>query len=226
MMGRHRVLACLAALLLAGCAGGSKVGKVATGDAAPDSLPVCHGHGCKLRTTVALDRSQWDSVAALFAPAPATAAEERDRIARAVGRIERLVGLKAGTAEDLGENQLIAAAGQLDCIDETANTQTYLRLLQDAGLLRWHEIAAPADRGWPVDTWVHNTAVIAEREGGARYTVDSWFFDNGQPAAVVPLEDWLDGWQPSEADTTAAERLAALDAAAAPPTLMARAGAR
>jgi hypothetical protein len=211
-MGRHRLLACLAALLLTGCAGTSRVGGLAADDAAPDSLPVCHGHGCKLRTVVALDPAQWDSIVALFAAPTATPAEERERVARAIGRLERLVGRKAGTADDSGENQLLAMRGQLDCVDETANTQTYLQLLGRRGLLRWHKVGSPAHRGWPADSWVHNTAVLAEREGGARYAVDSWFYDNGRPAAVVPLESWLEGWRPEQADRAEADRLAALDA--------------
>lgn len=32
---------------------------------------------------------------------------------------------------------------------------------------------------------------------GARYVVDSWFVDNGEPAVVLPLADWLDGEGPN-----------------------------
>ena len=24
------------------------------------------------------------------------------------------------------------------------------------------------------------------------YVVDSWFYDNGQPAVVMPLDDWME----------------------------------
>lgn len=32
---------------------------------------------------------------------------------------------------------------------------------------------------------------------GERYAIDSWFVDNGEPAVVLPLADWLDGEGPN-----------------------------
>ncbi|THF62290.1 hypothetical protein E6C76_18355 [Pseudothauera nasutitermitis] len=32
---------------------------------------------------------------------------------------------------------------------------------------------------------------------GARFVVDSWFVDNGEPAVVLPLQDWLNGEGPN-----------------------------
>jgi hypothetical protein len=207
-------------LLLAGCADGrSQVGRVLPESATPHQLPVCHGYGCKLRTVVALSEPEWSRVASLFSPPAATAAAERHQIALAVGRIERLVGPKAGTSRDSAENDLTASGGELDCIDEAANSTTYLRLMAQAGLLRWHVVASPAGRGRFFDGWPHNTAVVAERKSGARYAIDSWFFDNGRPAAVVPLPEWLAGWHPSDSDVDRADMLAAVDAANGGPPL-------
>lgn len=33
-------------------------------------------------------------------------------------------------------------------------------------------------------------------EAGARFVVDSWFVDNGKPAAILPLDEWMDGGGP------------------------------
>lgn len=211
-----RVWGGIIALLLAGCASRVPLGELAATHPTLAELPVCHGHGCKIRTVVSLDETQWGAVTAIFEPLPESPADERERIARAIGELERLVGAKAGTAHDSGQNQLIGASGQLDCVDETANTQTYLRLLQNAGLLRWHAVASPASRGWPEDTWVHNTAVVAMRDTGTRYAVDSWFFDNGEPAVVVPLQDWLDGWEPGDESGSPASLDAGGDAPSTP----------
>jgi hypothetical protein len=35
-------------------------------------------------------------------------------------------------------------------------------------------------------------------ESGGRYVVDSWFFDNGQPAAVMSLARWQAGESPDD----------------------------
>lgn len=37
----------------------------------------------------------------------------------------------------------------------------------------------------------------AARSDGARYVVDSWFVEQGEPAVVLPLADWLDGDGPN-----------------------------
>ena len=40
------------------------------------------------------------------------------------------------------------------------------------------------------DQWPHYTATMVELATGQRYTLDSWYFDNGQPALVVRNETW------------------------------------
>jgi hypothetical protein len=45
---------------------------------------------------------------------------------------------------------------------------------------------------------VHYSAVIEELADGeaARFVVDSWFVDNGQPAVILPLDEWKKGAGP------------------------------
>jgi hypothetical protein len=38
----------------------------------------------------------------------------------------------------------------------------------------------------------HWSAAIEERTSSMHYVVDSWFYDNGQPAVVMPLDDWME----------------------------------
>src|SRR3546814_6495417 len=47
----------------------------------------------------------------------------------------------------------------------------------------------------------HNTAVVVDHATGISYAVDSWFFDNGTPAVVLPLVVWRSGWDPQSGDT-------------------------
>ncbi|HFD81307.1 MAG TPA: hypothetical protein ENK05_13085 [Gammaproteobacteria bacterium] len=142
-----------------------------------------------------LDARQWQQVRALFATV-ADAPGERKRIAAAIGLLENQVGRIAGTWRDRGGN--IAGSGlpgQLDCIAESKNTTTYLKLLARDGLLRWHRVDARRLRHpWILD--LHWTAVIRERGSGRAYAVDSWFLDNGQPPYIQPLGDWLSGRRP------------------------------
>jgi hypothetical protein len=104
----------------------------------------------------------------------------------------------AGTTGDRGGTfESFGIGGQLDCVDEAVNTSVALAMLKADGLLRWHDPGPVAGRGnMLAGEWPHRSATLVER-GGARFAVDSWFDDNGAPARVVPLEDWLAYWRPS-----------------------------
>jgi hypothetical protein len=184
--------------LLAGCQATveARVASLVETGAAPAKFDVCHGSGCRVRTAVSLTAEQWARVRAEFAE-DRDAPEERARIADVIGLMERLVAKPAGTARDVGRN-LIAAdqSTQLDCVDEAVNSTTYLRMIDADGLLRFHAVEWPAHRGGMLHA--HNTAVVRETATGERYAVDSWFFDNGVPPAVLALEVWRNGWQPGD----------------------------
>jgi hypothetical protein len=169
----------------------------ATGTASPgqQSFFVCTDYHCDVGETVALTDRQWQTLRDLFA-ADASPAEEREGIRRAIALFETHVGAITGTWRDLAGN--VAGAGQpgqLDCIAESKNTTTYLKLLFDAGLLKYHEVE-PRQVRHPLIFNVHWAAVIRERGSGARFAVDSWFLDNGHPSEIVPLDVWLHGYEP------------------------------
>jgi len=200
--GGLSVLAGLA-LALAGCgtSGGGYEEMMAerqVAGARVDAFTICHGHGCRLRSDVALTASEWAPVADLFAEPAADARAERGRIASAIGVLEAAVGRKAGTAADRGGTfNAMGGDDQIDCYDETTNTSVYLTLLEKAGYLHWHKLQGWAGRGVLIDgAWPHQSAVVIEIASGKAYAVDSWFEDNGHAAHVVPLEQWRAGWKP------------------------------
>jgi hypothetical protein len=86
---------------------------------------------------------------------------------------------------------------QMDCIDETTNTNTYLAMMYHDGLLEFHVPAGEARRILPY-LFLHATAVIRETGTNRKYAVDSWFLDNGRPAFVIPLSVWRWGWTPGD----------------------------
>ncbi len=186
--------ATLVSLWLTACAGAPAPEPPAP---SPRHLPVCWGHGCANRETVSLNDAEWQRVRAYFGPSARDAETERARIARAVGELERIIGPKTGTDVDRGGTfPGLFRRGQMDCIDESTNTTNYLRLFAAQGLLRWHAVGEDATRGYFLFGWPHTTATIRENDSGAEYAVDSWFFDNGVDAVVVPLRQWRDGWSP------------------------------
>lgn len=162
-------------------------------------LPVCFGHGCSTVRRIALSDADWRRVAAHLTPPAPSPAAEREQIRQAVAEMERIAGRLAGTFDDRAGD--LSGFGnlnpQLDCIDESSNTTTYLTLFEQAGLLRWHEILPRAHRGYLFfGGWPHYSALIRERDQGSSWVVDSWFRDNGEPPDVMSLQTWKAGWSP------------------------------
>jgi len=189
------------ALVLCGCGGSPArdlLMEVEGRPQSPDRFGVCKGYGCDELVLTSFSTREWARIEAIFDDPAPDATSERRRIAEAVGEVERLVGPKTGTDRDAPGAAIInfSRQGQMDCIDEAFNTTLYLRMMADAGLLRWHDVGEPARRGYVVDGWPHNTATVIGRNTGRGWAVDSWFHGNGVPPEIVPLDVWLDGWTP------------------------------
>jgi len=165
----------------------------------PASFAVCYGGSCDRVVTTGLSPDEWEAVVNSMTPAAPDPQTERRQLAEAVAVFERSVGPKTGTTGDLGGTfGAFGKSGQMDCIDEATNTSTYLRLVANAGLLRWHRVEPAATRGFFLLGWPHTTAVISETVSRKRFAVDSWFHENGQPPEIVALELWRWGWSPSD----------------------------
>lgn len=165
----------------------------------PWLFSVCHEHSCAEVDQVGLKDYEWRSIQRPFSRTSASPAQERDFIARAIARFETIVGKRTGTWNDKGGDlKGLGQDGQMDCIDESINTTSYLRILEGTGLLRWHTVEDRATRGWFLWGWPHTTAVIRDTRSNELYAVDSWFEDNGKPPHIVPLGQWKDGWEPGD----------------------------
>ncbi len=160
----------------------------------PDRFSVCHEHTCHAITDVSLSAEDWANVKRVFVAPAANAAAEREQIARAIAALELLVGARTGTANDLGENLPgLGLSGQMDCVDESTNTSAYLLMLQQDGLLHWHQVGARISRGILQLTTLHFTASVKESTSGDGFAVDSWFEPNGSRPDIVPLAEWRRG---------------------------------
>jgi hypothetical protein len=165
---------------------------------APAVFEACVDYHCDRQRPVALNAVAWQQIASQFAD-NSSAPDERVNIAHAIALMERLVGQRTGTWQDRPRNSAgTGQTGQLDCIAESINTTTYLRLLEQAGLLRWHSVEKRIKRQrWLVA--IHWTAVIRAKGTDLRYAVDSWYGDNGARPLVQLLSDWRAGLPPAPA---------------------------
>lgn len=178
------------ALLLAGLAALAR--PAAGASAGIDAIPVCYDFGCKAKQVVAITETEWREVAGWFRPAARTPEEERRRIRQAVGWMEVIVGRYTPTHRDTGFSLERGGEfpGQLDCIDESINTTTYIGLFERNGLLAHHRVLERAYRRAIFNQ--HWAAQIVETATGKRYVVDSWFRENGVLPYVQTLDAWLD----------------------------------
>lgn len=160
---------------------------------------MCHAGGCADTAHVSLTDDEWLQVRATFDPMPENAAAERVAIAKALGVMEQLVGAKTGTSTDrAGTFGNAAYPGQLDCNDEAINSTSYMRLLEDDGLIHFHKVGSLTRRGFFLFGFPHSAASLQELANQAWYVVDSSFFDNGEAATILPMAKWKDGWIPAK----------------------------
>ena len=160
-------------------------------DPAPGNFFVCYGYGCKYKAHVALTGEEWREVRAAFDPSPEDAPTERKDIAEAVARLERFAGHRTGTLVHQQDSRFnLGDPTQLDCVDDSVNTWTFLTLLTREGLLHYHTLAGLAHRGTLLTLDFSNTAVLAENGTGAKFAIDPWLGENGVPPPVFPLAMW------------------------------------
>ena len=181
---------------------------------AGEAVTVCYNYGCLSQDEVLYSEAQLQAVGALLGDAE-NAVHERALLGVAIGWMLGWAGRQTPIAADRGGNMADDGVyGRMDCIDHATTTTRLLRLLERRGALHFHRVLAPVRRARLL-IFEHHAAQVAElppaggadgtngaegADGGtasgaeeARYAVDSWFFDNGQPAVILPLDRWLAG---------------------------------
>lgn len=190
-MRRWALLCCLA---LAGASAGAQ-----------ERIEVCYNYGCLNTATVKFGKRQLAQVRDLLDDA-LSAVHERELVGVAIGRLLGWAGQQSPIHADRGGNYADDGVyGRMDCIDHATTTTRLLRLLGRRGWLRWHRVLEPAVRTRLL-VFDHWSAVIEEAPKAPyrdadplsrkRYAVDSWFYDNGRPAVVMPLAAWMDWEEP------------------------------
>jgi hypothetical protein len=161
------------------------------------NVDICYNYDCAVHAKVNLTVKQMRNVGILFRKIR-TPQQERDAIAQAMAVLEKYAALQTPTGNDKGGNvNDDGVDGRMDCIDHAHNTTAYLQLLRQFGWLAFHDIRGPVERA-PLILNAHWGAEIMEYGTGSKFVVDTWFRDNGAPAVIYPLDDWLHGASPDE----------------------------
>jgi len=156
---------------------------------------VCHGFACKFRTEIGLDDTDHAALRKFMASGTASPEAERAAAANAVAWFGRRFAPEAGTAGAKARAGPFSTGdrSQIDCIESALNTSSLLLILDQLGLLRFHQIEAYASRWRPLDLEVHSTAVLTDMRTKRKWAFDSWVRDSGQLPDVLPLDDWFKG---------------------------------
>lgn len=161
------------------------------------TVSVCHAYGCRKQTKFTFTADDMAEIKKLMAKTrdADTPAGERRAIAYAIGWMERRVGDAIGTSADRAGMDFAGSGDptQQDCVDEATNTTSYLTVLKNEGLLKYHTVDKPFAkenllRG--IAGWTHWTATLIENGTGQRWAVDSWIYANGENPAIVEAEKW------------------------------------
>jgi hypothetical protein len=181
--------------------------------AATEGLKVCYNYGCIAEAKVRYSDQQLLKLRELLGVAR-SAAEEREKLSLAIGWMLGWAGQQTPIAADRGGNHADDGVyGRMDCIDHSTTTTRLLLLLESRGWLHFHRVVEPARRvlylfDLHYSAQVEAVDALASTADGAaepaRYVVDSWFRDNGRPAVVMALPDWLDGQGREESVSVAA----------------------
>ena len=163
---------------------------------------ICFQYGCKQIQNVSLSREDWDSLIARWDSNNIDAASERILIAEYIAQLELIIGRITNTRFDVGGSfsryftLKEIKSEQMDCIDESTNTLTYLRMLEGQNKLKWHSIEGLISRGGLLAGYPHTAVLIKDKKSGENFVVDSWFYDNGRPPVILAKKRWKLGWSP------------------------------
>ena len=165
---------------------------------ADEVVPICHGYGCMAQEHVRFNEAGLSALGNQLLSA-VDAEKEREILSVAIGQLYAWAGEVSDIRNDRGGNFADDyKPGKMDCIDHSTSTTRLLKMLDARGYLRWHRVGEIDVRRRIFVVIEHYSAVIEEKSDGVpvRFVVDSWFVDNGEPAVILPLDEWKKGAGP------------------------------
>jgi len=164
---------------------------VALPKAEAQTFRVCHGYECYYQTKVILSAQDLRRRQNLMRQGAQSAAAERKALRAAIAFFEQrstaAIGVRDKPRMQFGKARI---KGQMDCIDESTNTDNFIRYLHSRGWLKHHTPVRKTARGSFFDgRYPHWTAVIQTKDG-ERWAVDSWYEAGGGLPDIMPLAEW------------------------------------
>lgn len=120
-----------------------------------------------------------------------SAEAERKAVAQAIAYLEKrataVIGVRDHAKAGLTGGGKV---GQMDCLDESANSTSYLKHMEVRNLLRHHTVQPATTRGIMIDgRYPHSTAVLRDKSGKV-WAVDSWYEPGGGEPDIMEMSEW------------------------------------
>src|SRR4051794_16844323 len=159
-----------------------------------NSMTVCYGFVCRRREILDFTPADRKTLSQILSDGRASAAAERAAVQKAVVWFDRRMGPVIGTDKRVAraDFRYFDDKHNYDCWDTTRNTTSLLLVLQQWGLLKFHEVGEPRYRGNPLVLQTpHNTAVLVDRATRVEWVVDMWPRGYLELPDVMPVEKWV-----------------------------------
>ena len=164
-----------------------------------NTIWLCHAYGCQQQSRVTFGPTQLKEIADVMAKTKKadTPFEERRAVAYAIAWMYVYTGKLVGTIADRPGMDYNGSGDptQMDCVDHSTNTTSFLLVLEHNNFLKYHTVGRPFAKGnilKGTDHWPHWTAILIEKTNTQRWAVDSWVYAIGENPIVVQAEKWYD----------------------------------
>ena len=165
----------------------------ATYGAPSKAFTVCSGYGCVIKDKLVYDEEIDLTIRQIMEQGRESAPAERAALKQAIAFMETASRKKLRYARDVefSYQKNSGKRGQMDCVDESLNTISYLKYLHAHGYLRYHvPLRHYAQRGLLVDgRYPHKSARMRDNQG-VDWAVDSWKRPNGGQPEIFLLAKW------------------------------------
>ena len=156
-------------------------------------MKVCSGYGCIISDRFEFTGNEKSRLRSIMAGGTQSPSAERGAVALAISTMETMARshLRYKPDVEFSYQKNAGKRGQMDCVDESLNTTTYLQYLSASGLLKHHTpLKTYAARGLIIDgRYPHKSARMRDASG-TDWAVDSWKGKNGAKPEVMLLSKW------------------------------------
>ncbi|MGI9366307.1 MAG: hypothetical protein ACR2O8_14070 [Rhizobiaceae bacterium] len=188
-----------AACLLAGCSSTSSGIDASSGasyGAPSQTLTICSGYGCIIKDKLVFPAEAQAQLRTIMDEGQESPEAEREALGKAIAFMETAARNKLRYRADIEYSYQVNSGkrGQMDCVDESLNTISFLKYLHGNGMLRHHKpINRFAERGMLFDGRYPHKSARMRQNNGVDWAVDSWKRNNGELPEIITLAEWYKG---------------------------------